>query len=217
LFNTGDRVVVPVKGVIVKRRSKAEMTKDQKKRFDISLEGDWAEADSGARDMGRVVTKDYEINEVQCYACEVSPALRDLADRVISRMPDLWFIDEWVGRENIAYVLSYEPRKVRAADRMVHADCRKVKPPFRAFMDYQYIITVYEPNVAYMSEAQLALLMWHELKHIPMSGSFVPHDIADFSAIIEGYGIDWSVPDADIPNILAGDEVDTGEGGKIKG
>lgn len=206
-------MVVPVKGVIVKRRSKSEMMKDERKRFDIRLDDDLTEADGDASDIGKFITKDYETSEVQCYACEVSLALRDLADRVISRMPDLWFIDEWVGRENIAYVLSYEPRRGRSADRMVHAECRKVKPPFRAFMDYQYIITVYEPNVAYMSEAQLALLMWHELKHIPMSGSFVPHDVADFSAIIEGYGIDWSVPDADIPNILAGDEVDTGEGG----
>jgi len=206
VFNEGDRVIVPVRGIVLRNRSRGEMRSTGKKRFQIQLEVSEAAKECCAQQERTLITKDYEANEVQCYACEISPELQSLADKVITRMPDLGFIDEWVGRENIAYVLSYEPKVVRAGNKTVYADCCKVKPPFRAFMDYQYVITVYEPHVAYMSEAQMALLMWHELKHVPICGKFVPHDVEDFSAIVEGYGIHWSEPDADIPNILAGDD-----------
>lgn len=212
MFDKGDRVIVPVKGVILKRRNKAQMEVTRKRRFDVKLELNLIEEDGSPCDIETIIIKDYNTEDIQCYDCEISPALRELAEKIISKMPDLWFIDEFVGRENIAYVLSYEPKMDRATGKMVHADCRKVKQPFRAFMDYQYIITVYEPHTDYMSEAQLALLMWHELKHIPMSGKLVPHDVEDFRAIIETYGIHWSAPDADIPNILAGDDDDKAKG-----
>jgi hypothetical protein len=47
-----------------------------------------------------------------------------------------------------------------------------------------------------MDEHQLEILMEHELRHIGITdnGDLViePHDIEDFRAIIDDYGLDWS-------------------------
>jgi hypothetical protein len=47
-----------------------------------------------------------------------------------------------------------------------------------------------------MTEEQLDILMEHELRHIGISESgtlqIMPHDIEDFRAIIDDYGLDWS-------------------------
>jgi hypothetical protein len=47
-----------------------------------------------------------------------------------------------------------------------------------------------------MDEHQLEILMEHELRHIGVadSGELViePHDIEDFRAIIDNYGLDWN-------------------------
>ena len=77
----------------------------------------------------------------------------------------------------------------------VFADCRKVSEQYDWCCDYDFIITVYEPNVANFTEDQMNILLEHELMHIGVEENryyIVPHDAEEFIEIIRKYGIDWA-------------------------
>jgi predicted metallopeptidase len=198
VFNQGDRVIVPMRGQIINRYTKQEMELLRKKRFDIEIELPDEE--------NIVVTKEYDTEEIQCYDCEINLELRSLADKIINRFPELSHIDEFIGRENICYVLSYEPKGDKG--KTVFGDCRAVKGSFRALMDYRYIITFYEPNIQDFTENQKKILMLHELKHIQEDGKVRLHDVEDFASILHRYGIDWNNYRQEVPDILAGGDSD---------
>lgn len=80
-----------------------------------------------------------------------------------------------------------------------YADCEKVSASKRWAIDSDFIITVYIPNVARLTEEQKKLLMLHELMHIgikydkqgELTPFIVPHSVQDFRYILEKYGLDW--------------------------
>lgn len=76
--------------------------------------------------------------------------------------------------------------------------------PICFFTDKPYCIVVYLRNCDYFSEAQFALLLFHEMMHIPTDIKMFNHDVQDFREILE-YGLDWAQPNADVINILDGD------------
>ena len=60
-------------------------------------------------------------------------------------------------------------------------------------------VSNYCPNVSGMSDEQMEILLYHELLHVGMddTGEEVkyivnPHDVEDFRAVIDRYGIDWA-------------------------
>ncbi|MBQ0061345.1 MAG: hypothetical protein KBT15_06195 [Bacteroidales bacterium] len=88
-------------------------------------------------------------------------------------------------------------KKKMDSGRLVFADCRKVSEQYDWCCDYDFIITVYEPNAGRFDEEQLKILLEHELMHIGVEDgrlSIVPHDAEEFTEIIRKYGIDWSEP-----------------------
>lgn len=77
-------------------------------------------------------------------------------------------------------------------------DCRLVKEPWNTFCPFDFLITIYLPNVVDLDEDQMRILLLHELLHVGMDekdGEPVykinPHDIEEFREIINRYGIDW--------------------------
>ena len=57
--------------------------------------------------------------------------------------------------------------------------------------------------VDYFTEKQRAILMYHELLHIPVIGNrLIKHNIEDFFEVLQ-MGIDWASFGAEVPNILA--------------
>ena len=59
-----------------------------------------------------------------------------------------------------------------------------------------------------LNENQIKVLMLHELRHIGMGDrglTIVPHDIEDFSDILEKYGLDWNEYGKELPDILGGE------------
>lgn len=81
----------------------------------------------------------------------------------------------------------------------VFAECIKVQEKYEWCCPYDFMIVVYEPNVALFSEKQIEILLEHELKHVGVSDDgieasyyVVPHDIEEFREIIDKYGIDWA-------------------------
>ncbi|CQR71664.1 hypothetical protein SOV_04600 [Sporomusa ovata DSM 2662] len=134
---------------------------------------------------------------------EVSEELRHIGEQVISGMPELSYIPGYDIR--VGYVLSYESKKKDG--KIIAADCRKVTGPYKAYLPFDFIVTFYEPNMAYMTENQRKLLMLHELKHIgigPKGIRIEPHDVEDFQSILDKYGLRWNAFGNDVPDIMAG-------------
>ena len=99
----------------------------------------------------------------------------------------------------IGVVISKEAPKVRGRDK--YGECIAIKKDhLRQFCRYDYLIKIYEPNVAYMTDEQKHILMEHELMHISAhedeAGELVistsGHDVEDFSTIIRKYGWEWA-------------------------
>lgn len=100
-------------------------------------------------------------------------------------------------RVRIAYLSS--DREKTSKRRAVLADCEKVPERYAWTCPYDFVVTVYEPNAERLTDEQLRILLLHELMHVGIEEDgnderyySVPHDVEDFRALLERYGIDWS-------------------------
>lgn len=134
---------------------------------------------------------------------EPSIKLKNLANKIINKFPEFNFIKEWDIK--IGYVISYEKKR---GEKIIFADCRKVTEVYKAYLPFDFIITFYENNTGFLNDNQLKILMYHELKHIGIGERGLkinPHDIEDFSDILDKYGLDWNDFGKELPDILGGD------------
>lgn len=151
--------------------------------------------------------------ELNLIDCETAEDLKELGDKIIRAMPELYVIRDYDVK--IGYVRSYEAKQDKG--KQVNADCRKVKGTYTAYLPFDFIVTFYEPNTYYMTENQKKILMLHELRHIGIGERgfrLENHDIEDFKDILARYGIDWNGFGQDVPDILVGGDVDKGKGKK---
>lgn len=80
----------------------------------------------------------------------------------------------------------------------VFGQCERVPDRYKAFITYDFLITVYEPNVIDFTNQQIRILLHHELLHCGVNMNaeptykVVPHDVEEFNEIIDRYGLDWS-------------------------
>ncbi|MDQ7095958.1 putative metallopeptidase [Desulfosporosinus sp. PR] len=155
--------------------------------------------------------------ELDIIDCETADDLKELGEKVIQAMPELNIIKDYGVR--IGYVRSYEAKRDKG--RQINADCKKVNGTYTAYLPFDFIVTFYEPNVYYMTENQIKILMLHELRHIGIGERGLrlePHDVEDFQNILSRFGIDWNEFDHEVPDILAEAEVKVGgDGGRKKG
>jgi hypothetical protein len=136
--------------------------------------------------------------------------MRQLADQIIARFPELSIIPEYGIK--IGYVLSQENP---GGSKIKYADCRKLKWTYKAWLPYDFVITFYERNVELLSDNQKKILMLHELKHIGIGEKGLKleeHDREDFADILKRYGIDWNCYEEDVPDILSEDNSKAKEG-----
>ncbi len=122
----------------------------------------------------------------------IAPEYEERAKRVISEHADLaWIENEGV---RIAYLASDKEKKSHR--RPVCGQCVKVPNLFKVLMPYDFLIVIYEVNTEGFTDAEMDVLLYHELLHIGMNdkGEFTtnPHDINDFSTIVRKYGIFWA-------------------------
>lgn len=98
----------------------------------------------------------------------------------------------------IAFLSSDVEKKTNR--KIVFADCTLVnKARYDWCCPFDFIITVYEPNIIDFNDKQIRILLEHELKHCGVEETkgetkyyIVPHDIEEFRTIIDKYGLDWS-------------------------
>ena len=146
---------------------------------------------------------------------QYSPEWAEIGQSVINEFADEKFKNIAELSISIGYVLSKESPDRNGKAKL--AECIAVKKDHQAqFIPHDYIIKIYEPNVAYMNDMQKRILMEHELMHIrateDSSGDLkiqtAPHEIEDFKDIIEKYGIDWA---QDLHQQMTWDEYETDE------
>lgn len=148
-----------------------------------------------------IIQKLRSMLDIQDY--ETADDLKEMADQIISRMPELQHILEFDIK--IGYIRSYEAKYNKS--KIVFGDCRKVSGLYQAYLPFDFLITFYEPNINHMSENQRKILMLHELKHVGIGERGLriePHDIEDFRSILSRYGMDWNGFSQEVPDILAG-------------
>ena len=83
------------------------------------------------------------------------------------------------------------------------ARCYSLKDkPIQLFTDKRFSIVFYESMIDYFTKDQRAILMLHELMHIPEIGDkLVKHNVEDFYEVLS-LGIDWNCLNAKVPKII---------------
>lgn len=121
---------------------------------------------------------------------ELSTELRELADKVIAKFPEL----KHIASSNVRIAYLYADREKTSNGKMVFADTTLLSDKVRAIGAYDFLVTFYRPSCAALEPAKMEILMRHELKHIGTADGklkIVPHDVEDFADIITDYGMRW--------------------------
>ena len=124
---------------------------------------------------------------------EINNELRALADKVMSEYSDVSHLKDHAS--NIQY-LNCDLKKGKGdGSILVYADTQKVTEKYKTLTGFDFVITFYTPNTEGLDDKQMEILMWHELKHVGYlddgSCRIIPHDLEDFKAVIDRYGVDW--------------------------
>ncbi|MBP3880035.1 MAG: hypothetical protein J6D46_06940 [Lachnospiraceae bacterium] len=124
-----------------------------------------------------------------------SEEIAHMAYKVIENRPDL----RWIPAAGISIGFLESDRRKKKNGRDCLAECIKVKDLYKVYIPHDFLIVVYKPNVSGLSGHQMEILLYHELLHLGMddTGEEVryivnPHDVEDFRAVIDRYGIDWA-------------------------
>lgn len=125
----------------------------------------------------------------------VDEKLHELGTELINTDKSLDYIKN--SNVQIAYLVSDNEKKSKR--RLVFGECEKVPDKYKWAIPYDFTITVYSLNTERFTDEQMRILLLHELMHIgiEVDGNeehyyVVPHDVEDFKAIIDRFGLDWS-------------------------
>lgn len=125
----------------------------------------------------------------------VSTTYREMAEEVIKEYEELqWLVTSSV---RIDYVSSTKDKKTKG--KLVLGECKLVKDVYKLYIPYDFLIIIYEPNIEGLTQEQIKILLYHELLHVDVTDTegdpqynVAPHDIEDFRAVIDKYGLDWA-------------------------
>ena len=122
--------------------------------------------------------------------------LADIARRLIAKYENLSHIEP--GEVLFLREMGLKPPAKLACCYIFNDD------PITYLTEKKYCIVVYDQNTDYMSEAQLAWLVFHELKHIPRLGKKAKsHNVEDFRSVLTAAGIGWADNGAEVPDLFA--------------
>ncbi len=85
---------------------------------------------------------------------------------------------------------------------IVLATITKLPERLQVLCGYSYVLELRMNAIGYMTQKQLNLLIYHELRHIDRDGTVRKHDIEDFREIVNNFGLGWANPGAEIKDIL---------------
>lgn len=114
----------------------------------------------------------------------LAPEIMEIADEIIHKREELYHIVEEDYSIGYFYCEKSHPQNA-------YATCQKVSGLLYYYSDHDFIITLYEPKTEDLTEAQLQMLVYHELLHVGIDGKLNNHTVQDFYSILNEYGLDW--------------------------
>lgn len=121
----------------------------------------------------------------------VSEFYTDLAHDLIEEEEDLAHLR----KPPITIIYLESTHKKKSGGRKVLGQCEKVQEKNKWGIPADFTITIFQPNVEDLTVDQLKILLFHELLHIGRDFESVePHDLQDFSYIVNRFGADWAKP-----------------------
>lgn len=125
-----------------------------------------------------------------------APEYAQIGAEVINKVKELQILSEADIR--IGFLASAKAKETHK--KPVYGECKKVDELYKVFCPYDFLIIIYEENISHMDDAQLRILIEHELLHVGYSEdkngnpiySIVPHDYGEFEQIERKYGNHWS-------------------------
>lgn len=112
---------------------------------------------------------------------KVSPAVLSLANEIIYEH------HPWLVEFRIGFVFRSEGFKKEG--KLVIGNTSKVSPKFTPHLNLHFLIWLAANEWDRMTEIQRRALIDHELCHISREGKLVSHDIEEFGAILQRYGL----------------------------
>lgn len=117
---------------------------------------------------------------------------KNLAEEVIEEHEEL----HWLYNVRIDYATSLKTKTSQGM--AVFGECIKVKEWMQLYMPYDFVIMIYELYASHLTRDVHKRLLHHELLHIGVNEKdgklkykINPHDVQDFRAILNEYGMDW--------------------------
>ena len=125
----------------------------------------------------------------------ISDEYTEIGMRLIQEREELQDIRD--AKISVIFLASEHEKK--QSGKVVYGQCEKVPEKWKWSVPCDFTITIFEPNIVFMNQHQLEILIFHELLHIgiDIEGDkfyVVPHDLEDFKTIIKQYGPDWADP-----------------------
>ena len=128
---------------------------------------------------------------------QINTNYESIAKELIEKEPELKYIKN--SRVKIAFLDSDQSKKVDK-DKLVLGECEKVAAKNKWAISYDFTITLFTPNLVGLSEAQIRIVLFHELLHVGIEPgpdgdelySVRKHDLEDFKLIIDRFGTDWA-------------------------
>lgn len=127
---------------------------------------------------------------------ELREEYKEIAERCIMKYPELAYLQQYP----VEIVFLGSSKEKASHRKRIFGECTKVSKRYKWCCPYDFIITIYEPNCAEMTEEQLETLIRHELLHVGVEDTddgdyklyLNPHDVEDFEAILVDKGIGWA-------------------------
>lgn len=91
----------------------------------------------------------------------------------------------------------------KSAKNIWKARVKKAAKQLTEFTGYRFIIETRKYFTEKMTQEQILVLIYHELRHIDSDGSIQKHDIEDWNNIIATFGVGWDVAKKEIKDILS--------------
>lgn len=123
-----------------------------------------------------------------------APELAKLAADIVAVRPEVAHVEV----DDILFLRELETKPGYTLARTY----RLVGHPIGFYATARFAIVVYDQNADYMDRKQMALLLLHELMHIPELGDkLTDHNVKDFRSIL-GIDLHWASPGREVPDIL---------------
>ena len=123
-----------------------------------------------------------------------SEKYKAIAEALIQKEPALEYIKDSGVR--IAYLESNYKKNKEGKTGL--GECERVLAKNKWAIDYDFTITLFNPNIGGLTEEQLGMVMFHELLHVGIEAGdesdryyIRPHDLEDFKMIIDRFGTDY--------------------------